>query len=157
MDLLQIMGKKWNSAKHCHKVLELLRSNLVSQLDNGASGRRPNQSRSGSQILSRGGGTCQSSRPDDMEEGRGSSKRQRQDNEEFGTTDSVSNSGIHSQENSWHSRNLPIFGDVLGTSAITEMERLNEAEMPDLFGQVSWESLFHTNGDNMPGMATFSQ
>ena len=160
MNLLQTMSSKWNSAKHCYKVLEILRENLVSQSEEDTTILRQIPSTRGPQISSSEGSTQHTFRPDSLQDRRRGHKRQRVGNRDFSTSNETWHTGEDYQGHIRHNQNPhrhiePAFNEILGDSAMFEIDKINEMEWPDVFGQVSWESLFHDNSNSLGGIPNF--
>lgn len=159
LDLLQTLGRKWNSAKHCHKVLGVLLANLSARSDGGAPVPQQVLPTGSSQRLIRVGGAQKTSRSEDTEGDRDGDKRQKLNNQEYDHVNEMWGGVIDNQEQLWHGQYYhhvePELNDMLGDNTMLGIDMMNELEYPDIFGQVSWEALFHGNGNNIADMANF--
>lgn len=146
--LLQTMGRRWNSAKRCHKVLSILLPNLNARSEKEAVATQAPKRASQMQSHS----TKNMPRPDTASGQPGGDKRPRfiQD---YSTNES--GSGIDYQEDQfWQDQpqmqpdmDFPLSGSIMASG-------INELQGPDVFEQVSWEALFHGEGTNTAGMAS---
>ncbi|KFZ13904.1 hypothetical protein V502_06352 [Pseudogymnoascus sp. VKM F-4520 (FW-2644)] len=144
LDLLQTMGQKWNSARHCHSVLGILLADLHAQRNKDAPDVRNPSTRA--QQLSRG--SRRMSRSHTVVDDDKSDKRQRVSSPEYTENDiwGFPTQEQHLLQGQYHVR--PDLDDTFQYSPVQTSGQINELQWPDIFGQVSWEALFQ--GDSGP-------
>jgi hypothetical protein len=143
------MGNKWTAARHCHEVLDVLVADLRIQFGpdtNSAAELHNGHSRSslGRRRMR------QAQAPSDAE----SSKRQKLSNREGTGVDEIELEIPQNQQHGAH-----VFNPLPGAHLPLELEQFNELEwlqdpalegmvpdIQDIFGYLSWESLFQGDG-----------
>jgi hypothetical protein len=146
------MGEQWKNARHCYAVLSILSSNLQSRLNEESvapqrSSSTPYAQHPTQNLMQR---TRSPTSPDDQNP----EKRQRIHNSEAENTFiAVNNPGDQPGQLSNQHSNYAAFDSTFHENDldIEGFNNLDELQWPDIFGQVSWEALFHGGGGYLDG------
>lgn len=149
LNILNTMGEQWSNARHCHAVLNILSSNLSSQLNEETDARqRPSSTPRGQSLQSHARRTRSPKSRGDWS----SEKRQRIQNSEAGNSfDFLGNLTNQQGQFSNQQFNDPALDSMFhGNGVDTQgLSKINELQWPDVFGHVSWEALFQGGSEHM--------